>query len=61
MTLVAGLAASLLRKFCTVVGVMVLSAEMVLYPEVAVPLTWLFPCTVSCLATVSKPLSTFCS
>ena len=61
MTVVAGLAASFVRKVCIVVGVMVESAAMVGRPDVRMPFTWLLPWTVACRAGVLKAFSTFCS
>src|SRR6266566_737899 len=57
ITVVAGLAASLLRKFIMTVGFSEASGAMVVRPLVSTPLLWSFPWTVFCLATVSKALS----
>ncbi len=61
MMVVAGLAASLLRKVYMVVGVSEVSGAMVLSPVTSVPLTWLLPWTVFWSATVLNAFSTFCS
>ena len=61
ITVVAGLAASLLRKLCIVVGFRAESGAMVGRPLVSAPVLWLLPWTVFCLVTVSKALSTFAS
>src|ERR1700730_2887499 len=61
ITVVAGLAASLLRKACMVVGVSEASGAMGGRPLVSAPVLWLLPWTVFCLVTVSKAPSTFAS
>src|SRR3990170_914821 len=57
MTVVAGLAASWLRKLCMAFGERVASGAMVSNPDVRTPLLWCLPWTVSCLGTVLNALS----
>src|SRR5437016_3661594 len=61
MMVVAGLAASLVRKLCMAAGVSALSGAMVGSPLTRLPVTWLFPWIVFWSATVLNAFSTFCS